>query len=435
MYKNLFFISRPRFWAISFVLLLTACEPPTSTEKAPVEEVIRPVKTMLLSSHETGLYNRHPGKVQAFQRAELAFRVPGTLIELPVKEGEEVVKKGAILARLDPRDYKTNIAQVKSTIAQARAQLRAMKAGARLEDVNVLRAEVLAAQARFQEAKQQFERYQDLWRKRVISKAKYDQQESAYNVAKAQLNTTEQNLKKGKVGARAEDIEAMMSNIKGLEAQLDAAQDALNDTYLKAPFTGVVAKKRVENYQHVQAKEQILIFTDISKLDIVINVPEQFVIHAKEPESYKTIAVFDAVPGQEFPLEIKEYSMEADPKTQTYRAVLTMLAPDDVKILPGMTTTVIVSEKKRATTATSSTTHSVFLAPVNAVFADELDKHYIWIVESDSMTVQKREIKTGDLIGESIRIIEGVNMGERIVTAGVHFLQPGQKIRLLEGGY
>lgn len=435
MRNSLHFISRPIFGAIWIVFLLTACDPPTSEQKAPVEEIIRPVKTILLTSPETKRPHRHPGKVQAFQRAELAFRVPGTLIDLPVKEGKEV-KKGAILARLDPRDYKTNVAKVKSTIAQAHAQLKAMKAGARPEDVNVLRAEVLAAQARFQEANQQYERYQDLWRKRVISKAKYDQQESAYNVAKAQLNTTKQNLHKGKAGARQEDIEAMMSNIKGLEAQLDAAQDALNDTYLKAPFAGVVAKKRVDNYQHVQAKEPILIFQDISKLDIVINVPEQFVVHAKKPEFYQTIAVFDAVPGREFPLEIKEYSMEADPKTQTYRAVLTMPAPapEDVRILPGMTTTVIITEKKTATTATR-TPNSVFLAPVSAIFADELDKQYVWVVEPDSMMVQKREIKAGDLIGESIRIIEGVKMGERIVTAGVHFLQPGQKIRLLEGGY
>jgi membrane fusion protein, multidrug efflux system len=429
MPKSLYFTI---LWVSAIGLWLTACEP-QKDQKVQVEEIIRPVKTMLLTSPETQRPNHHPGKVQAYQRAELAFRVPGTLIELAVKEGKEV-KKGALLARLDPRDYKTKIAQVKSTIAQAVAELKAMKAGARPEEVNVLQAEVLAAQARFQEAKQQFERYQDLWRKRVISKSEYDRQESAYNVAKAQLNTTEQNLQKGKIGARQEDIEAMISNIKGLQAQLEAAQDALNDTYLKAPFAGVVAKKLVENYQHIQAKEPILIFQDISKLDLVINIPEQFVVHAKKPEHYKTVAVFDAVPGREFPLEIKEYSTEADPKTQTYRAVLTMPAPDpeDVRILPGMTTTVIATEKQMKT---STIPRSVFLAPVNAVFADELDKKYIWIVEPEGMTVEKREVKVGDLIGESIRVIEGVKKGERIVTAGVHFLQPGQKIRLLEGGY
>jgi RND family efflux transporter MFP subunit len=382
---------------------------------------------MVLTDPEAEPSRHLPGKVQAYQRAELAFRVPGTLIELPVKEAQDV-EKGTVLARLDPRDYKTNLAKVKSAIAQARAQLKAMKAGARPEEKRVLQAEVSAAKARFQEAKQQYERYKDLWEKRVISKADYDRQESAYNVAVAQLNTANQNLQKGKAGARTEDIEAMESNIKGLIAQQDEAQDALNDTYLRAPFTGVVAKKLVDNFQNVQAKEPILIFQDISRLDIIINVPEQAFVEAKEPEFYQFVAIFEAVPDREFILKVKEYTTEADPKTQTYRGVLTMQAPKDLKILPGMTTTVIITEKQMA----ESTPTSTFLVPVSTVFADELNKQYVWVVEPNTMTVQKRQVKVGDLTGESIRVLNGLKTGERIVTAGVHFLQEGMKIRLFD---
>jgi RND family efflux transporter MFP subunit len=411
------------FWAIWITMLITSCDP-TSEQQTTV---VRPVKTMVLTDPEAEPSRHLPGKVQAYQRAELAFRVPGTLIELPVKEAQEV-EKGALLARLDPRDYKTNLAKVKSAIAQARAQLKAMKAGARPEEKRVLQAEVSAAKARFQEAKQQYERYKDLWEKRVISKADYDRQESAYNVAVAQLNTANQNLQKGKAGARTEDIEAMESNIKGLIAQQDEAQDALNDTYLRAPFTGVVAKKLVDNFQNVQAKEPILIFQDISRLDIIINVPEQAFVEAKEPEFYQFVAIFEAVPDREFILKVKEYTTEADPKTQTYRGVLTMQAPKDLKILPGMTTTVIITEKQMA----ESTPTSTFLVPVSTVFADELNKQYVWVVEPNTMTVQKRQVKVGDLTGESIRVLDGLKTGERIVTAGVHFLQEGMKIRLFD---
>jgi RND family efflux transporter MFP subunit len=417
---------RPLFWAIWITMLITSCDP-TNDQQTPIETVVRPVKTMVLTDPEAEPSRYLPGKVQAYQRAELAFRVPGTLIELPVKEAQEV-EKGALLARLDPRDYKTNLAKVKSAIAQARAQLKAMKAGARPEEKRVLQAEVSAAKARFQEAKQQYERYKDLWEKRVISKADYDRQESAYNVAVAQLNTANQNLQKGKAGARTEDIEAMESNIKGLIAQQDEAQDALNDTYLRAPFTGVVAKKLVDNFQNVQAKEPILIFQDISRLDIIINVPEQAFVEAKEPEFYQFVAIFEAVPDREFILKVKEYTTEADPKTQTYRGVLTMQAPKDLKILPGMTTTVIITEKQMA----ESTPTSTFLVPVSTVFADELNKQYVWVVEPNTMTVQKRQVKVGDLTGESIRVLDGLKTGERIVTAGVHFLQEGMKIRLFD---
>lgn len=412
--------------AILVTVSLTSCEP-VEEQPAVVETVVRPVKTILLTSPNTKLSRRHPGKVQAYQRVELAFKVQGTLIELPVKEGEDI-KKGTLLARLDPRDYKTNLAKINSAIAQARAQLKGMKAGARREDVQVLQAEISAAKARFQEAKQQYDRYQDLWKKRVISKADYERQESAYNVAAAQLNTAQQNFNKGKAGARAEDIEAMNSNIMGLIAQQAEAQNALDDTYLKAPFTGVVAKKFVENFQNVQAKQPILIFQDVSRLDIAIDVPEQVLVNAKEPEFYQFIAIFEPVPNREFVLEVKEFSTEADPKTQTYRAVLTMQVPKKLRILPGMTATVIITEKEEA----EKTSTSSFQVPVSAVFADELDKQYVWIVEPNTMTVQKRPVTVGELTGESITISDGFKVGDRIVSAGVHFLQDGMKIRLFD---
>jgi multidrug efflux system membrane fusion protein len=419
----------PIFLAIWLVFFLASCEK-NDEAQAPAETEARLVKIMSIASGKIKISNRMPGKVLASKRAELKFQVPGKLIEFPVKESQKV-KKNALLARLKPRDYKTNLAKVNSAIAQARAQLRAMKAGARPEDVRVLQAELSAAKARFQEAKQQYERYKDLLKRRVISKADYDRQESAYNVAKAQFNTAKQTLQKGKVGARTEDIDAMQYEIKGLLAQREEAQNALDDTSLRAPFAGVVAKKFVENFQNVQAKDPILSLQDISRLEIIINVPEQILITSKGPEFFRFVAVFEAAKGREFPLEIKEYKTEADQKTQTYRAVFTMQAPDDLRILPGMTATVIVTEKSVAKKSTAAGSKA-FLIPVSAVFSDELNKQYVWIVEPNSMTVQQREVKVGELTQESISILKGLKVSERIVTTGVHFLQEGMKVKLFD---
>jgi RND family efflux transporter MFP subunit len=426
-------IVHPIFLVFWFVFFLASCEK-NDEAQAPIETVARLVKTMSITSPKIKISHRVPGKVLASKRAELKFQVPGKLMEFPVKESQKV-KKNALLARIDPRDYKTNLAKVNSAIAQARAQLRAMKAGARPEDVRVLQAELSAAKARFQEAKQQYERYKDLLKRRAISKADYDRQESAYNVAKSQLNTAKQMLHKGKAGARTEDIDAMQSEIKGLLAQREEAQNALNDTYLRAPFAGVVAKKFVENFQNIQAKDPILSLQDISRLEVIINVPEQILITSKGPEFYRFVAVFEAAKRRQFPMEIKEYKTEADQKTQTYRAVFTMQAPDDLRILPGMTTTVIVTEKPNKSVANTKNTAAVsptFLIPVSAVFSDELNKQYVWIVEPNSMTVQQREVKTGELTQESISILKGVQFDERIVTAGVHFLQEGMKVKFFD---
>jgi len=407
-------------------IFLSSCEQET---QAPIAKVVQPVKTMVIVSPESQLVDRVPGKVMASQRAELKFQVSGKLMKFPVKESQKV-RKGDLLARLDPRDYKTNLAKANSQISQARAELKAMKVGARPEDIKVLKAELAAAKARFQEAKQQYKRYKSLWKKRIVSKAEYDRQESTYNVAKAELNTARQTLNKGRVGARKEDIEAMQANIKGLIAQRQEAQNALDDTYLIAPFSGVIAETFVKNFQNIEPKDPILSLQNISKLEIIINVPEQIIISSKEPESYQFVAVFEAAKNRTFPLKLKEYQTEADQKTQTYRAVFTMQAPEDLKILPGMTATMIVTEK------TDSTTAHTFLVPVNAILADEFNKQYVWIVQPD-MTVHKREIKVGELTKGKIQLLSGVNIGERIVTAGVHFLQKGMKVKLFdsEAGY
>jgi len=419
------------FNSMTLVILATAFLTACQLEEEPVTivETIRPVKTIVVAPPPVETRSRHPAKVQAYQRAELAFKVPGILIELPIKEGQEV-EKDTLLAHLDPRDYETGLAKVESTIAQARAQLKAMKAGARPEDVRVLTAEVSAAKARFQEAQQQYTRYKDLWTKRVISKADYDRQRSAYDVAKAQLNTAQQTLLKGKMGARLEDLEAMESNIQGLLAQHNEAQNALDDTYLLAPFTGVVAKKFVENYQNIQAKQPIVILQDLSQLDIVVNVPEQLIIHAKDPDYYQFAATFEQVPDQEFPLTMKEYSTEADPKTQTYRAVLTMKTPEGIRIWPGMTATLVVIEPEDL--GSSELTLQV---PVSAVFANELNQQFVWLV-NDEMKVEKKQVEVGELTEDNIQITHGLKTGDRIVTAGVHFVQTDMTVRLLHNnGY
>ncbi len=404
-------------------LLLTGC----SEEQKITPPVIRPIKTLLLNSLASQEKTRtFPGKVHASQQVDLAFRISGPLIEFSVKEGQEV-KKGDLLARIDPRDYRTELSRVKSALAEARANLNSMKAGARPEDIKVLKSQVVAAQARRREAGQNFERQKKLYSKNIGTKADYDRYESARDVAKAQLNTASQNLKKGQKGARKEDVNAMTSRIRGLEAHRKQAAAALDDTFLKAPFSGVIAKKFVENFQDVGDKKPIVSLQDVSSIEILVHIPEKDMATVKEKDIATITAKFDFLPGREFLLQVKEHGTEADPQTKTYPITLSMPSPKDVSLLPGMTAT-IIARFKADTTADASK----LSIPVEAVFADELDKKYAWIVDRQSMTVSKRAIQTQGLSGKNILITKGLKNGETIAAAGVHFLQENMKVRFIE---
>ena len=87
-------------------------------------------------------------------------------------------------------------------------------------------------------------------------------------------------MEKGKKGARKEDIEAMEANIQGLMAQKKSAEDAISDTYLKAPFSGKVVQQYVQNFEDVRAKQAVVRLLDTSRIEMVVNIPESMISYA-----------------------------------------------------------------------------------------------------------------------------------------------------------
>ena len=331
-------------WACMVALgiaMVNGCSEPPEPPKA-----VRPVKSMVLESAAPAVRRNYPGSVQASQRAVLAFRVSGPLIELPIQD-------------------------------------------------------------------------------RIITQGELDQAVAANDVAAATVEASRKNLDKAKAGARQEEIQAQEAKIQGLESQVETTKHALDDTALTAPFDGVVAQRLVENFEKVEAKQAILLFQDLENIEIVINLPENVVAKAKEGASASMAAVFDALPDEEFALTFKEFSTEADSGTQTYKTTLTMPRPETINVFSGMTCTVIHYED-----VAPGEQGSVFAIPVTAV-RDENGKQFVWVIDTVTKTVGKREIQVGDLTRDSIRVLDGLKQGETIAISGVHFLQEGMEVSTL----
>jgi RND family efflux transporter MFP subunit len=145
----------------------------------------------------------------------------------------------------------------------------------------------------------------------------------------------------------------------------------------------------------------------------------------KEGDVSDVFAQFAASPDKKYKLSLKEYSTEADPKTQTYRVVMTMPAPKDINILPGMTATVSGSRTEAGSTR--------MVIPAIAVFADEGGGSNVWIIKKETMMVNKQKVTTGDLTGkDAIEIVDGLKPGDVIAVAGVSHLREGMKVRPLD---
>ena len=119
-------------------------------KEAPAKEIVRPVRAIKVGDTEGVASRSFPGQAEATEEVNLTFEVPGRLVERPVDKGDEV-KKGDLLARLDPRDYENALATAQARQVQAKAYWeridKAVKTGA------VAEQDLTDAQAAFDVAK------------------------------------------------------------------------------------------------------------------------------------------------------------------------------------------------------------------------------------------------------------------------------------------
>lgn len=208
-------------------------------------------------------------------------------------------------------------------------------------------------------------------------------------------------------------------------AQLEDARNSLADTSLKAPFDGVISKRFVENFQKVQAKEPIVNLQDITRIEILVNVPELMMAALKKENRSKIKASFESIPDKDFAVTVKEYSTQADPATQTYQVVLIMDQPAEAVILPGMTAMVKAQVAQQV-----GSSSQVIIIPAIAVMDAPGNEPYVWLLDKESSTVYKTKVTIGRMEGsKEIFIQDGLQGGETVIIAGITQLEEGMKVR------
>ena len=363
---------RNAVFAVVLTLLVAGC----GKEEAPEQTVARPVKAIKVGDVAQVGGRSFPGQARATREANLSFRVAGPLITFPVKVGDDV-EQGRVLARIDPRDYQVNLSNVQGQLDREKAKL------ARAES----------------EYKRELKIFQE--DPGATSKAAVDRKREQRDSARA--------------------------NIKSLEASVAAAKDQLSYTYLRAPYKGTITATYVENFEDVRPKQAIVRVLDPSRIEMIINIPENLISNA--PYVTKVFVRFDAFPEQEIEATIKEIGREASQTTRTYPVTLIMDQPQGIKILPGMAGKTVRVEGDLPDQVTSAGIE----VPVSATFSpDESGKTYLWVIDDQTKTVKRREIKTGRLTDRGITVQEGLKAGEWVATAGAHYLREGQQVRILD---
>lgn len=403
---------------VVFAAFIAGCD-----RKPPATgDLIRPVKTMVIGAGADTRTRTFPGKIEASKRVELSFQVPGLLVKLPAREGQKVTK-GELIAQLRQDEFQARLTSLKGELDKARALLRALQSGDRPEEQLRLEGNVRAAAARMANAKSEYDRATRLLPKKAVAVADFERARTTYEVSKEDHKAALQLLEQGTI-ARQEDIDAKAGVVRSLEGQVVGAKIQLDDTTLKAPFDGVIAKRFVEENQNIRAGEPVVQFQDIDEIEVAVDVPETVMVSdIRTADIVQMTAEVNAAPGLMFPVQIKEIAKAADPVTQTFRIRVGMPAPaSGLTLLPGMTATVTVQYRRAAVLGTPIT------VPISALYKGGKGEEIVWIVGPD-LTVARRVVKSGAATGGQVEILEGLQPGDRIAVAGAHLLREGQRVR------
>ncbi|MFO0830139.1 MAG: efflux RND transporter periplasmic adaptor subunit [Phycisphaerales bacterium] len=389
-------------------------------DSKPTDNAIRPVKTLTIAAANASTTRSFPGRVEATRRVELAFQVPGLLLDVPVTEGQRV-KKGDVVARLREDEFRARLNSLQGQLDQSRAVLAALRSGERPEERLRREAAVRAAEARLANARADFNRFAELVNGNAVSRAEYERAEAAFKVAEEEYQSTLQLLEKG-TQAREEDILAQEASVRSLEGRVDEARIQLADCALAAPFDGVVAEVFVQRNQTMRVGQPVIRFQNTDEIDVAVDVPEAVMANdIRSPDVTSMEATFSSAPGRSFPVRVREVSQFADPTTQTFLVRFAMPAPDGVAILPGMSASVTIG---RRNAGEGSSTR----VPLAAVVQRPGGEPIVWIVDKDG-GVRSRTVTLGSVTGSDVLVSGGLAVGDRVAIAGASSLREGMKVR------
>jgi RND family efflux transporter MFP subunit len=237
------------------------------------------------------------------------------------------------------------------------------------------------------------------------------------------------------------DYDRMEAEFRSARAALSQAETNLGYTTMRAPFAGRVARRYVDNFEEVVAKQPVIYLQDSEMLDVIIAVPESIIrsVSAEEEaplsetsleessaaEQVRALASFEGYLNISFPLKIKEIATRADPDTQTFRLTFSMPQPREFTVLPGMTAQVDVDFSGLLIK------DSLTWVPARAVQADEGLSPQVFVLDPAAMVVRSRAVDIGRMSGDMIEILAGLEGGEEIVAVGAEYLSDGMEVSRL----
>ncbi|MEO1784327.1 efflux RND transporter periplasmic adaptor subunit [Thermodesulfobium sp. 4217-1] len=213
------------------------------------------------------------GNIEADQY-NVSFQVYGTLSSLKVDEGDKV-KKGELLATLSRKDLADSLQAAIHNKDKAKALYDQYLSGYRSQDIKMAQADRDAKLAEFEKAKNDYIRYEKLYKEDAIPASSFDSIKSTYLSSKEALNSSEQKFKELQIGYREEEIKSAKEAYEASVSQVEQAKTILGYTAIYSPIDGVVFSKDSEPGEFVSSGTPVLTLYDLNSTYVKVYVSEK----------------------------------------------------------------------------------------------------------------------------------------------------------------
>jgi HlyD family secretion protein len=248
------------------------------------------------------------GTIEATE-VEVSSKLPGRIAQLLVREGD-AVQANQIIARLDMAEIEAEVAQHQAALARTEAQLKELLAGSRVEEIEEAHANLRQAEDNLKLAKDDWDRFDNLFKEGAISAQERDRAKNKVEVAISQVKAAQERYQMIRIGPRPEVIEAARHERDRAKAALGAAQVRLRDGTILAPLAGIVLTKRAEQGEIINPGFPIVVLIDPDDLWLRVYIPESEIGLVKIGQK-GTITV-DSFPKRKFEGKVIEISSKAE---------------------------------------------------------------------------------------------------------------------------
>ncbi|MEI6576474.1 MAG: efflux RND transporter periplasmic adaptor subunit [Bacteroidota bacterium] len=396
------------------------------------------------------------GKIQPEIEVKVSPDISGELTELFVKEGDRV-KAGQVLAKVDPEMYISNYDQ---SVAMLNTQM-ANEANSK--------ARLVQAQAQFNNAQLTFNRNEKLWKSKTISDAEYDAAKASYESAKAEVSSSEQTVR------------ASNFTVKNSEAALKQSKENLTKTTIYAPTDGTISKLNVERGERVSGTSQFSSGTELMRIanlagmEVKVSVNENDIVRVKLGDT--ALIEVDAYLNRKFKGIVSEIATSANVSgvsvdqvtnfdvkirvlADSYKDLLRSNDTSFTPLRPGMSATVDIqthrvanvltvpiqavttridstalkAEKDKEKSVAQSTGDSDQNKTAKNQKENQEQLEYVFVYQDGIVKMVK--VKTGIQDNTFIQILEGIKVGDDIVTAPYRAisktLKDGDKVKMVD---